>query len=317
MNLKVNNLCPFTTLVRHYVVKPTGKQSKAIHMIKTRQAIVKKLAGFLLVMVALLASLSFSNPSYAQQDDQSQDSAAVDQIASEVVRRLVEDGTLSEQIKLGIQRYIEEQRQAQANAQANARNQQSAKAKNVRRVDRSRDHIYGNEDALITLIEYSDFECPYCKRFHPTARQLVDQSGGKVNWVYRHFPLAFHNPLAQQEAEASECAGMLGGNEAFWRYTDLVYERTNSNGKGLSPDSLAPFAGEIGLDEEKFSNCLSSGRMTARVLEDYREGTQIGISGTPGNIILNNETGEVEAAAGALPISTLQQIIDRLSASSS
>lgn len=240
----------------------------------------------------------------------------VDRISQEVVRRLLEEGALAAQIDLGIDRYVAKQRQAQADAQARAEASAQDNAKNVRPVDAERDHIYGNLDAPVTLIEYSDFECPYCKRFHPIARRIVDSYGGKVNWVYRHFPLGFHNPLAQLEAEASECAALLGGNDAFWRYADLVYERTDSNGKGLRPEALVPFAGEIGLDETGFKECLDSGRMTARVQEDFDEGTRIGINGTPGNIILDNGTGEVVVAAGALPFVEMRRLINRLLATS-
>ena len=232
----------------------------------------------------------------------------VEKISQEVIRQLQQEGALDAQIDLGIQRYIISQRQAQADARASA----SEKARNVRRPDANRDHIYGNVDAPITLIEYSDFECPFCKRFHPTAKKIVESYNGEVNWVYRHFPLGFHNPLAQLEAEASECAAALGGNKAFWRYADLVYERTNSNGKGLDPDMLTPFAGEIGLDEADFRECLESGRMTARVQEDFEEGTRIGITGTPGNIILDNAKGDVAVAAGALPFEELRKMIDRM-----
>jgi protein-disulfide isomerase len=236
----------------------------------------------------------------------------VEQISREVVRQLQEEGALDNQIDRGIRRYVENQRQAQANTAANAQATAQAKAKNVRAVSPLRDHIYGNVDAPVSLIEYSDFECPFCKRFHPTARKLIDSFDGQVNWVYRHFPLGFHNPLAQLEAEASECAGLLGGNEAFWRYTDLVYERTTSNGKGLLPESLALFADEIGLDQVKFEECLESGQMTARVQEDFEEGGRVGISGTPGNIIRNHSTEEVLLVAGALPFEDMRVLIERL-----
>ena len=113
---------------------------------------------------------------------------------------------------------------------ASSGRQAAQQAKNVRPVSAERDHIYGNPDAPISLIEYSDFECPYCKRFHVTAKSVVEAFDGKVNWVYRHFPLAFHNPGAQKQAEASECASELGGNDAFWKYTDALYARTKSGG---------------------------------------------------------------------------------------
>jgi len=247
-----------------------------------------------------------------QSDLSDVDTELVDRLTREVMRRLLEEGVLEEQIELGIQKYVEKQRRAQAGAAADAQAQAAAKASDVRQVSPERDHIYGDPKAPISLIEYSDFECPFCKTFHPTAKRIVDSSDGEVNWVYRHFPLAFHNPLAQQEAEASECAGSIGGNEAFWRYADLLYERTRSNGKGLSVDSLVPLAGEIGLDVIAFRTCFDSGLFAARVQEDFDEGARIGVTGTPGNIILNNETGEAVPAAGAIPYKSLRTVIDRL-----
>ena len=265
--------------------------------------------GFFMLAVFASGALLIS-PNVPAQEALSPE--MLDQISREVMRQMLEDGALDEQIELGIQRYIVKQRQAQANKQTNAQANAQAKAKKVRPVASERDHIYGDLNAPISLIEYSDIECPYCKRFHPTAKKIVDNSGGKVNWVYRHFPLGFHNPLAQQEAEATECAALLGGNEAFWRYANMLYERTRSNGNGLKAELLTPFAGEIGLDEVKFKECLESGRMTARVQEDVDEGTRIGISGTPGNIILNNETREVIVAAGALPYEDLRRMTNSL-----
>ena len=234
------------------------------------------------------------------------------QIKEEVLQELLEKGELDAAIDAGISRFVERQRQARAEAEAREERDAAALAKNVREVSAERDHIYGNPDALVSLIEYSDFECPFCKRFHITAKEIVDAYDGKVNWVYRHFPLAFHNPGAQLQAEASECAAALGGNDAFWKYTDIIYERTTSNGDGFPIEGLVPLAREIGLDGDAFSSCLEERRYEARVTEDFEEGVRIGIRGTPGNILLNNESGSVIPRPGAAPFDTLKRLIDTL-----
>jgi len=200
-------------------------------------------------------------------------------------------------------------------ARERARNDPSTKAKNVRPVSMETDHIYGDPRAPLSLIEYSDFECPFCKRFHATARQIVDDYGGQVNWVYRHFPLAFHNPGALQQAEASECAAELGGNQAFWRFADRIYERTQSGGSGFPLANLVPLAVETGLDGKAFESCLSSGRYEQRVQEDYLNGAQAGVTGTPGNILRHNQTGEVRAIIGALPYDEVSDAVEKLLAS--
>jgi protein-disulfide isomerase len=135
---------------------------------------------------------------------------------------------------------------------------------------------------------------------------------GEVNWVYRHFPLSFHNPGAQKQAEAAECANELGGNETFWDYTDAIYARTRSNGNGFPLSELVPLAKEYGLDEKKFAECLGSGKYESRVKEDLEEGVQIGITGTPANILLNNHTGEVVLKSGAQPLSAFQADIAKM-----
>ena len=229
-----------------------------------------------------------------------------------IVKGSLDEKLLAQKIEEGIEDFFQQQRLAQQEAQTTRTRNAGNKAKNVRKVSKTRDHIFGNPDAEITLIEYSDFECPFCKRFHLTAKKIVEFYEGKVNWVYRHFPLGFHNPLAQKEAEATECASELGGNDIFWKYADLIYERTKSNGNGLPVTSLVPLAQEIGLDADKFSECLESGRYTERVQEDFREGSNIGITGTPGNIFLHNKTGETVLKSGAHPFDALKIIIDKM-----
>lgn len=266
--------------------------------------LVRKIAVAMLALVVLMSWLS-----QAMAAEQETDDTLVEQIKNAVIEELRGSGVLEREIDAGIERYAARQRAA---LQRRQQQEQQADAQNVRPVDTARDHIYGNSSAKVSLIEYSDFECPFCKRFHATAKQLVDESQGTVNWVYRHFPLGFHNPAAQREAEATECVAELGGNDAFWEYSDLVFEATPSNGKGVSVDGLVALAKKINLDSDRFKNCLESGRYAERVQEDFREGTSIGITGTPGNILRNNETGKVLSRSGARPIEHLRSAVAEL-----
>lgn len=183
-------------------------------------------------------------------------------------------------------------------------------AKDVPKITKD-DHVRGDRNATIALIEYSDIECPFCKRFHPTARQVMDAYNGRVMWVYRHFPLSFH-ANAQKEAEASECANALGGNDAFWKYLDAIYERTASNGTGFALDKLVPLAVEQGLSEAAFKECLDSGRFEKYVAEDMVGGSKAGVTGTPGNILLNTKTGKMSLIPGAVPFETIKSAIDEM-----
>lgn len=273
----------------------------------------------LAALSAFALVFSLGAPVYAQSSDGTGTSDGVDreqlkqEIVQEVIDELRNSEALKDAVQEGIREFIVEQQKAQAEARRQQQQQLDKRAENVRPVSEERDHIYGNPGAAVSLIEYSDFECPYCKRFHPTARKLVDASDGRINWVYRHFPLSFHNPGAQQQAEASECAAELGGNEAFWAYTDAIYERTSSGGDGFPRDQLVPLAVELGLDKDKFSECVESGRYEERVKEDLAEGVRIGINGTPGNILLNNETGEAVMRAGAQPLDALREAVNEIS----
>lgn len=225
------------------------------------------------------------------------------------IERMLSDGSFDDAIGKGIASYISTQRRL---AREREERGLQKRAKNLRPVAPDADHIYGNPQAGISLVEYSDFECPFCKRFHPNAKKLVDQSNGEINWVYRHFPLEFHNPGAQKEAEATECAAEQGGNDAFWKFTDLIYKRTKSNGKGFPITDLVPLATEIGLDGEKFSTCLDSGKMAERVKKDYENGALAGVNGTPGNFLLHNKSGKVRVLPGAVPVPKLQASVEKL-----
>ena len=171
-----------------------------------------------------------------------------------------------------------------------------------------KDHILGNKNAKAILVEYSDFECPFCKRFHSTMQEVVKEYGDKVAWVYRQYPLGFH-ANAQKESEASECAADQGGNDSFWKYTNAIYERTTSNGTGFALDALVPLATEIGLDGDTFKQCLDSGKFAQKVKDDMAGGAKAGIQGTPGTIIIG-ANGKREFIGGALPIDQVKPLID-------
>jgi protein-disulfide isomerase len=175
----------------------------------------------------------------------------------------------------------------------------------------AKDHMRGDKNAKVTLVEYSDLECPFCKTFHNTAVQIVDEYKGKVNWVYRHYPLSFH-ANAQKEAEASECVAELGGEDAFWKYIDAIYERTTSNGTGFALDKLAPLAAEFGVPQDKFTSCLDSGKYAQKVKDQMAQGSKEGVSGTPGNILLESKSGKTVVIPGAVPFDQIKPSIDDL-----
>jgi protein-disulfide isomerase len=135
------------------------------------------------------------------------------------------------------------------------------------------DHILGNPDAEIVIVEYADTECPPCKSFHATMSQVMDNyaKSGEVAWVFRHMPIAGLHKKAQKEAEATECAFEQGGNTAFWSFVNRIYEITPSN-DGLDPAKLTQIAKDQKLDVTKFTECLSTGKYASKVNADYADG---------------------------------------------
>ncbi|MCA9374001.1 DsbA family protein [Candidatus Peregrinibacteria bacterium] len=222
------------------------------------------------------------------------------------------ESVTNEAIAQGIENYIAQKQEEQFQQQQTAMQQKNDLVKNAKPVDPQKDHIRGDKGSEISLIEFSDFECPFCKNFHGTAKQVLDNYDGKVNWVYRHYPLSFHDPLATREAIATECANELGGNDKFWEMADLLFDRTTSNGRGLDPKSLPDFAEEIGINKANFEACLESGKFDDHIAQDMSDGAAAGITGTPGNILINNKTGETVLIEGAQPLEVLKENIDKL-----
>ena len=174
------------------------------------------------------------------------------------------------------------------------------------------DHILGNPNASLIIVEYSDSECPFCKTFHTTLRRVISEYGkdGKVAWVYRHFPIDQLHSKARKEAEAMECANELGGNEKFWEYANTLYDKTSSN-NSLDPLELPKIAKTVGLNVSDFETCLSSGKYAEKVEADYQDAVKAGGRGTPNSIILSKD-GVRTPIEGAMPYESLKNIIDEL-----
>ena len=178
----------------------------------------------------------------------------------------------------------------------------------IKKPDKS-EHWRGDKNARYVWVEYSDYECPFCKKNHPDLIKLLDTNKDKLAWVYRHYPLSFH-ANAQKEAEATECAAEQGGNDAFWKYSDLIFERTTANGTGFALSALAPLASEIGLDQVKFQECLDSGKYEKKVKDQFEEGSKAGVQATPTGVIYDTKTGKTSLVEGALPYEDLKKELD-------
>jgi len=159
------------------------------------------------------------------------------------------------------------------------------------------DQYKGSKDAKVTIVEFSDIQCPFCSRHHNTMNQVVATYPNDVKWVFKHFPLDSIHPYARKSAEASECAGEQG---KFWEYLDDLF----LNQSKLNSEYLSEAAGTLGLDKAKFDTCLSSGKFKDKVNDDYQQGLKAGVRGTPGNII----NGQV--VSGAVPFESIKATIE-------
>lgn len=171
------------------------------------------------------------------------------------------------------------------------------------------DHVRGPANARVTLVEFSDTECPFCKRFHFTMQEVLKKYPNDVRWVYRHFPLDELHSKARKEAEATECAAELGGQEAFWKYLDRLFEVTPSN-DGLDSAQLPAIAVQAGLNRAKFEACLKSGKHAQRVADQVNDGQNAGARGTPHTILIGPD-GSKSPVSGALPLEKIAAAIDQ------
>jgi protein-disulfide isomerase len=159
-------------------------------------------------------------------------------------------------------------------------------------------NIVGDKNAKVTVVVYSDFECPYCANHHETIKQIIAKYGNKVRVVWKNFPLSFH-ANAEPAANAAECAGEQG---KFWEYADKLYANQENFGATL----WAKLAGELKLNTSKFNSCVSAKTYQSKIDADLNEGIDNAVEGTPATFI----NGEL--ISGALPLANFVQIIDEI-----
>jgi protein-disulfide isomerase len=157
--------------------------------------------------------------------------------------------------------------------------------------------LRGAANAPVTVVEFSDFECPFCKQTQPTLKQLLERYPGKVRLAYRDFPLDSIHPQARPAAEAARCAQDQG---KFWEYHDVLFTQSPQ----FAPEDLRRYAGQVGLDVTKFDSCLAAGVHKAAVQRDLDEGSRLGITGTPAFFINGR------ALSGAQPLEAFARVIE-------
>lgn len=176
------------------------------------------------------------------------------------------------------------------------------------RAPSAQEHIVGSPDAPVVLIEYSDFECPYCSIVHPTLKKIAQESNGQIAWVMRNFPLESIHPAARPGALAGECVASLLGNDAYWQFTDTVF----ANQDKVSAQYYEQVALGLGAQKAAYASCVASAATAQKVDADAQEAMQNGGQGTP-YTVLYDKRGQV-GVSGALPYATFTAVIKAFSA---
>ncbi len=240
--------------------------------------------SFLTVLIGIILILTFINIGYTF--------SLRNKLSVLAGGTILESGSQSP----GVLKEVESNQPSQQKSLPNEPSQQPSKIE----VSVDDDPVRGSENAPVTIIEFSEYQCPFCERFFRQTLPQIEENyikTGKVKYVFRDFPLGFHQN-AQKAAEASECADEQG---KFWEYHDKLFENQNA----LEVSSLKQYANDLGLNEVEFNNCLDSGEMASEVEKDFTDGSQYGVSGTPAFFINGIEL------VGAQPYNAFEQIIEQ------
>lgn len=172
-------------------------------------------------------------------------------------------------------------------------------------------YVKGDKAAQILWIEYSDLECPFCKRLHDSGaiKNLEAKYGSKLALAFKHYPLPFH-PQAMPAAQAAECVGEAGGSAKYFAFVESIFTKGTP-----SQDVIDAAVKEVGLNAATIKKCVDSGKFKTLVDTHMAEGsTKFGVNGTPGNVLINTKTGKYEVVSGAQPEANFDAAITRLMA---
>lgn len=274
-----------------------------------------------LILFGAGAASGFAVAAWALPDAQREavrvNGEAGDRLAQDVARatseamaeRMLGDAEVKAAVKQGMIAFLKDRAGgANQQAQGNAGTKHQPRARKTAVVPpvTDADHVQGPADARYTLIEYSDYECPYCARLHnQVLPDLQQRMGDDLRIVYRHRPLAMHEPQASRSAVAAECVAALQGDAAFWQYTDALY--TNANNR-----DLVGIGASIGVDGAALSTCLDEDRFAEQVASDKRQAAQLDIQGTPTLFLRATGDDQARRLNGAQPASRVAQVFRQL-----
>ncbi len=247
------------------------------------------------VIPAALVTLALTSPAWAQAPQVTPDDVAAMKAELERVKADLE----------AVKKQLEQLRQAGQEPRQNV-----PAASGPVRASIADAPARGRAEAPVTLVEFSDYQCPFCQRFFTTTlpilmKEYVDT--GKVRYVFRDFPLDQLHPQARKAAEASHCAGEQG---KYWEMHEVIFR----NQRALAGPQLAEHAIAVGVEKTKFDECLASGRYAARVARGLTDGAAVGVRGTPTFVVGRTKPGDfVEGTAirGAHPLDAFRRIIDQ------
>lgn len=177
--------------------------------------------------------------------------------------------------------------------------------------DAAAHYAYGKAKTRITVFEFSDPHCPYCRMIHKdkTLEKIVDASKGAVSLRPSYFPLDFHQG-AKEESVAGICYGKLGGKTAYLNFRHEAFSRDSQSYDGrYSSEELAAYAEKYGIDAEKYASCVADGAVTKSLEESMAKASSYGIAGTPGYLIVNRDTGKYVLISGAYPLETFVKAV--------
>ena len=175
----------------------------------------------------------------------------------------------------------------------------------------SSDHIVGSPTAPIVLVEYSDFQCPYCQMIYPSLKQIVDTSNGQVAWVMREFPLYQIHPNAMPGANAAECIAAQLGNTAFWKFADDDF----ANQANIGTAFFTAEAQKLGANMAEYNSCISASTYLPKIQQETTDAENSGGNGTPYTVVINTKTGKQYPVSGALPLAQIQAVINQAKSS--